>query len=87
MKTARTSEGGSRTLLYAALAPTAEEQASGVSIDVMRGGYISSNIVQRPSRWVESEEGKKVQELVWVSPPCFYMKLPLIIAFNLRELG
>ncbi|KAI4724983.1 NAD(P)-binding protein [Aureobasidium sp. EXF-10728] len=51
---ARTTEVGSRTLVAAALA----------SHDT-HGQYMSNSLVEPPSKFVRSEEGKKTQERVW----------------------
>jgi retinol dehydrogenase-12 len=51
---ARTTEVGSRTLVAAALA----------SHDT-HGQYMSNCLVEEPSKFVRSEEGRKTQEKVW----------------------
>lgn len=66
LKTARTSEEGSRPYLYATFTPTAEDLANGLTLDDIRGGYVSDNKVVGPNPWVLTEEGSNVQELVWV---------------------
>ena len=51
---ARTTEVGSRTLVYAATAG-----------DKSRGSYVSNCQVEEPAPWVTSEEGRKAQGQVW----------------------
>ncbi|KAG6913520.1 hypothetical protein DXG01_006207 [Tephrocybe rancida] len=53
---ARTTEQGSRQLLYAAL---------GGSEDEMRGAYVSSAKVAEPSDFVIGEEGRVIQDKLW----------------------
>ena len=55
---ARTTEDGSRQLVWAAL--------HGDPIE-MKGAYVSGMKVMPPSKFVLSEEGRKLQERLWVS--------------------
>ena len=55
-----TSEQGSRQLVYAAVDERDNE-------DHMKGAYVSHATVAEPSDFVISEEGKTVQDSLWVS--------------------
>ena len=55
-----TSEQGSRQLVYAAVGERDNE-------DRMKGAYISRASVVEPSDFVISEEGKEMQDKLWVS--------------------
>ena len=55
-----TSEQGSRQLVYAAIGERDEE-------DHMKGAYVSHAAVVEPSDFVISEEGKAMQDNIWVS--------------------
>jgi retinol dehydrogenase-12 len=57
---ARTSEEGGRQLVYAAVGKRNNE-------DDMKGAYISNTAVVEPSDFVISEEGRMMQDNVWVS--------------------
>jgi len=63
LKKARTSEEGSRQLIFASVGPNPKELDSG--LDVFKGAYIASNEVEPPSSWVRTEEGSEVQGKVW----------------------
>ncbi|KAL4250005.1 NAD(P)-binding domain superfamily protein [Abortiporus biennis] len=65
LKLARTAEEGSRQLIYAALAPTPEDEAKGIHLDAFKGAFLSQTAIAQPSEWVLSEEGKKVQDGLW----------------------
>ena len=56
---ARTSEQGSRQLIWACIGGKGK-------IDQLRGAYISSMQIQEPSDFVVNEEGKRVQTKLWV---------------------
>ncbi|TCD63925.1 hypothetical protein EIP91_004772 [Steccherinum ochraceum] len=58
LKTARTTEEGSRQLILGALGEKG-------GIDAWRGGYLSDNELKPFGEWVRSDEGKAVQERVW----------------------
>ncbi|PPR07976.1 hypothetical protein CVT24_002709 [Panaeolus cyanescens] len=63
---ARTSEKGSRQLVWAALAGSGKGGSkAGVDIDALRGAYVSSMTVCEPSDFVISDEGKRMQDLFW----------------------
>jgi hypothetical protein len=57
---ARTSEEGSRQLVWAAVGGTGSE-------DTLRGAYISTSEVQEPSDTVLGDEGRNLQNKFWVS--------------------
>ncbi|CAL1707381.1 unnamed protein product [Somion occarium] len=63
MAHARTSEEGSRQLIWAALGP---QGAGEKEPKELHGGYISDNQLTLPSPWVRSEPGRRVQEEVWM---------------------
>ncbi|KAI0790815.1 hypothetical protein C8Q75DRAFT_806195 [Abortiporus biennis] len=65
IKNARTSEEGSRQVIYAALAPTLEEKAKGIQLENFKGAFVWNNSIIPLSEWVLSEEGKKVQGDIW----------------------
>ena len=67
LKTARTSEEGSRQLLYASLGPDPTKLDSSEATQLFRGAYIADQDVSDTSPWVTSEDGAKVQERLWVS--------------------
>ena len=71
-KTARTSEEGSRQLLFSAIGPDPSKLDDAEALKILRGGYVTNNGVGNPSAWVLSEEGAEVQERAWVSR--FYVK-------------
>ena len=58
---ARTTEEGSRQLIWAAIAETDKPTD-------LRGAYVSLASIQEPSDYVISEEGQKAQNILWVSP-------------------
>ena len=62
MKTclARTSEQGSRQLVYGAVGERDDE-------DHMKGAYVNRAAVVQPSDFVISEEGKAMRDNLWVS--------------------
>lgn len=65
MLLAWTSEQGSRQLIYSAIGERDNE-------DHMKGAYVNRAAVAEPSDFVMSEEGKKMQDNVWVSvQPCY----------------
>lgn len=64
-KIARTSEEGSRQLIFAALGPDPKYPDSSEHVDVLKGAYIQHNAVSSPSDWVKSEEGQQVQSRLW----------------------
>ncbi|KAF8813012.1 retinol dehydrogenase 12 [Phlegmacium glaucopus] len=55
---ARTSEEGSRQLIWACL-------GGNDNVDELRGAYVSALHVQEPSDYVVGEEGKRVQDKLW----------------------
>ena len=55
-----TSEQGSRQLIYAAVGELDDE-------DHMKGAYVNHAAVVQPSDFVISEEGKAMQDNLWVS--------------------
>jgi len=57
---ARTTEAGSRQLLWAALAGEKGHE------EELRGAYVANTRIEEASDWVLSEEGKRVQDLLWV---------------------
>lgn len=61
---ARTSEEGSRQLIWASVGP---ENPTDEDAKKLHGQYIHNTEVAPPSEWVRSEEGKEVQEKIWVS--------------------
>ncbi|KAL4250016.1 hypothetical protein ABKN59_005941 [Abortiporus biennis] len=65
LKLARTAEEGSRQLIYAALAPTTQDESKGIHLDDFRGAFLSQTSIAEPSEWVLTEEAKKVQEGLW----------------------
>ena len=66
-KTARTSEEGSRQILFCAIGPDPTRLDDAEVVKALKGGYVTNNSVENPSAWVLSEEGARVQEKVWVS--------------------
>ena len=70
-KTARTSEEGSRQLLYAALGPDPEKLDSQDVTNVMRGAYIANVNVIDPHPVVKTEAGVELQQRIWVSRMIF----------------
>lgn len=64
MSNAKTSEEGSRSVIYAALGP---QGATRDDLKKLHGGYISEAQLEPPSEWVRSEDGKRAQEEAWVS--------------------
>lgn len=61
---ARSSEEGSRQLIWAAVGP---ENATVEEVKKLHGQYVHNTAIEQPSEWTRSEEGKVVQEKVWVS--------------------
>ncbi|CAL1707350.1 unnamed protein product [Somion occarium] len=59
---ARSSEEGSRQLIWASVGP---ESATEDHVKNLHGTYIVNTQVTDPSQWVRSEEGQRVQEKVW----------------------
>jgi len=57
---ARTTEVGSRQLVWAALAGKKGHE------EELRGAYVANTRIEEASDWVLSEEGKRVQDLLWV---------------------
>ena len=57
---ARTAEQGSRSLVWAAIGGDEDK-------DKLRGAYISLGQISEASDYVLSEEGKRVQDVLWVS--------------------
>ena len=66
-KIARSTEEGSRQLVFAALGPDAAKLDSLETTQVMRGGYVSDAEPSEPSPWVLTEDGAKLQAKIWVS--------------------
>ena len=64
MADAKTSEEGSRSVIYAALGP---EGATRDELKILRGGYVSEAKLDEASEWVLTEDGKWAQEEAWVS--------------------
>jgi len=62
MPVARTTEEGARQLIYAAIAGEKEGE---VQVESFKGAFIQHIAVASPSPWVTSEEGGKVQEILW----------------------
>lgn len=60
----RTAEEGSRELLWAALGPDGTE---GDHTLQLRGAFVADVAVRPPSDYVLSDEGKNVQDRIWVS--------------------
>ncbi|KAI0790801.1 hypothetical protein C8Q75DRAFT_760737 [Abortiporus biennis] len=85
MKLAHTPEVGSRQLIYAALAPTPEDEAKGIKLDQFKGAYISQTTITPPSDWVLSEEGKKVQNGIWEETIEILSKVDLKVTAILQE--
>ena len=69
-KTARTSEEGSRQLIFSAIGPDPTKLDGAEAMKLLGGAYISNNSVEAPSIWVQSDEGAQVQEKLWVSCLC-----------------
>ena len=74
---ARTSEEGSRQLIWACL-------GGKDNIDELRGAYVSGMHVQEPSDYVISEEGQHAQTKLWVNN--FYLTLYCISNSHTRTL-
>ena len=66
-KTGRTSEEGSRQLVFCAVGPGPTKLADAEAVKTLRGSYVGSDSVEGPTAWVLSEEGSQVQEKVWMS--------------------
>ena len=64
MADAKTSEEGSRSVIYAALGP---EGATRDELKILRGGYVSEAKLDEASEWVLTEDWKWAQEEAWVS--------------------
>lgn len=64
LATARSAEQGSRQLIWAALGP---ENATEQEARKLHGQYVHNTQIEQTSEWSRSEEGKVVQEKVWVS--------------------
>ncbi|TCD63926.1 hypothetical protein EIP91_004773 [Steccherinum ochraceum] len=58
LKTARTTEEGSRQLILGALGEKG-------GVNAWRGAYLSDNEIRDVSEWVRSDEGREAQERVW----------------------
>ena len=65
---ARTSEQGSRQLVWASVGQKD-------NVDELRGAYVSGLHVEEPSDYVISEEGKHAQNKLWVN------KLPTMLSY------
>ncbi|KAK7689994.1 hypothetical protein QCA50_006636 [Cerrena zonata] len=59
---ARSSEEGSRQLIWAAIGP---ENATAEEAKKLHGQYVHNTEIKQPSEWTISDEGKVVQEKVW----------------------
>ena len=62
---ARTSEQGSRVLLWAALGPDGQ---GGDNVESLKGAFVMNASARESSDYVLSLEGKDAQEKLWVSP-------------------
>jgi retinol dehydrogenase 12 len=60
MLLARTSEQGSRQLIWACVSKKD-------NVDELRGAYVSAMKIQEPSDFVVNEEGKRAQTKLWVN--------------------
>ena len=60
----RSSEGGSRQLVWAALGPDGQD---GPHVKHLHGAYVSNAEVFEPSDFVISKQGYEAQEKIWVS--------------------
>lgn len=69
---ARTSEEGSRQIIWAAIGP---ENATEEEVKKLHGGYVHNTEAVQTSEWTRSEEGKVVQDKVWVSDPLIFQRL------------
>ena len=76
---ARTTEQGSRQLIWACI-------AGKDNIDQLRGAYISSMHVQEPSDFVIGEEGQRAQTKLWVNNYLSYYRINDNHAFAARTL-
>ena len=65
---ARTSEQGSRQLIWASI-------GGKDNVDQLRGAYISSMQIQEPSDFVVTEEGKHAQTKLWVNNHLSYYRI------------
>ena len=82
-KTARTSEEGSRQLVFSAIGPEPTKLDDMETIKALRGAYVSNNDVLEPYVWVRSEEGARVQQKVWVSIPQYvFERTGLFVLMN-----
>jgi len=63
LKLARTTEEGSRQLIFAPIGPNPNELDSG--LDTSKGAYVSSYEIEPVGAWVWDEEGVDVQCRIW----------------------
>ena len=64
---ARSTEEGSRQLVYATVGPDITKLNSAEAMREMRGAYVADAEASDPSPWVLSEDGSKLQEKIWAS--------------------
>ena len=59
----RSAEEGARQLVWAAVGPDVRD---GDAVLRLRGAYVSTAAVVQPGKYVLSDEGREVQERIWV---------------------
>ncbi|KAK7687179.1 hypothetical protein QCA50_009683 [Cerrena zonata] len=82
MPEAKTSEEGSRSIIYAALGP------QGATLDDLKkfhGGYVSEDKLAEAGEWVRTEEGQRAQEKVWKETVKIASGIAPVVSANVKK--